>query len=426
MQSYSVVKKRILGNIFSLSSLEIVNYILPLITLPYLVRVLGPEKYGLVAFAQAMAQYFTVLTDYGFNMSATRNVSLFRQDQEKISTIFCSVTFIKFFFLFVSSVIFVSILIAVPRFRSDIWLYIFSFGMVFGNAIFPDWLFMGLERMKLLVLLNLFSKILFLTAIFIFIRTSSDYIYVPLLTSLSFLISGVVSIFLALKKFKIKLFLPSFDEIGRELKDGWHIFISKLFISLCTTTNTFILGLFANSRAVGYYAAGEKIIRALLRLFNPVFQALYPYFSKIALESKKEAENKLYVLLKGISLFSIVMFLFVFIFSRQITVTILGKNFVESINIIQILALLIIINPLEYVFANLALLPFRLDRYFSRIYIFGGIFNVALLLIFVLKLNMQGMGAAIASLSTETLLLILMYLVLKTHKIQIFGRQTGI
>ena len=132
--------KRILKNTVYLSFLQLWNYLLPLITLPYLVKVLGPEKYGLVAFAQAFIQYFVILTDYGFNFSATREISMNRDDWERVSKIFISVMVIKMVLIMISFVMLNSFLL-INKFARHRDLFYFSFGIVVGQAIFPIWFF---------------------------------------------------------------------------------------------------------------------------------------------------------------------------------------------------------------------------------------------------------------------------------------------
>jgi len=111
-------KKRFLGNFFSLAMLQGMNYILPLLSLPYLVRVLGADKFGLLAFATAIIGYFIVLTDYGFNFTATREVTLHRDDKDKLSEIFSSVMIIKFLLFVISFFILTLLIILFKKFSS--------------------------------------------------------------------------------------------------------------------------------------------------------------------------------------------------------------------------------------------------------------------------------------------------------------------
>jgi len=112
-------RKTLLENFLSLSFLQVANYILPLVTLPYLIRVLGPEKFGLIAFAQAFIGYFQILTDYGFNLSATREISINREDKDKVSEIFSSVMIIKIFLFIFSLLIILFIVFFFDKFRGD-------------------------------------------------------------------------------------------------------------------------------------------------------------------------------------------------------------------------------------------------------------------------------------------------------------------
>ena len=202
----SPTRKRLTSNFFSLSVLQALNYILPLITLPYLVRVLGPEKYGLISFAQAFIGYFTILTDYGFGLSATREISIHREDEKKVSEIFSSVMIAKIFLGILSFIILGLVLLSVPKFGNEWLLYIFTFGTVLGNIFFPVWFFQGMEKMKWITILNVISKVIFTICIFIFIHSESDYLYVSLINSLGYLVAGIISLIVVFKNFKINSF----------------------------------------------------------------------------------------------------------------------------------------------------------------------------------------------------------------------------
>ena len=208
-------RRRLLENFFSLSFLQAASYILPLITLPYLVRVLGVEKFGLIAFAQAFIQYFVVLTDYGFDLSATREVSIHRGNKEKLSVIVSSVFVIKSLFLIISMVILAVVLLMVPKFRMDWLIYVFSFGIVFDNVLFPVWFFQGIENMKYITIRNVVAKLVFTLLIFVFIREQSDYLKVPLINSLGMIVSGIIGAIPVFFSFGLSFRRPRLEDIRR-------------------------------------------------------------------------------------------------------------------------------------------------------------------------------------------------------------------
>ena len=114
---------RVLRNVTSLSGLQVVTYLSPIIILPYLFRVIGPEKFGLIAFAQAFVQYFMILTDYGFNVSATKEISLCLEDRVKVHNVISAVMTIKMVLAFLSFLILCIVIYFVPKFKNDWMVY---------------------------------------------------------------------------------------------------------------------------------------------------------------------------------------------------------------------------------------------------------------------------------------------------------------
>lgn len=408
--------KTLFGNFFSLSILQASVYILPLITLPYLVRILGPDKFGLVAFAQAFVTYFMVITDYGFNLSATKEVSINRNEREKISEIFCSVYIVKLILFILSSILFIILILAIPKIKADFLVFIFSFIIVLGNCLFPVWLFQGMEKMKYITIVNVIIKAIFIIPIFIFIKNESDYIYVPLINSLGFLISGIIGFILAVWVFKIKLLIPPKIKIIHQFKDGWHIFISTIAISIYTISNTFILGLFSNNTIVGYYSAAEKIARAVQGLIGPLSQAIYPNISKLASESKVKATIFFHKLVWIISPITFILSLILFVFADKIILVILGPKYVSSILILKILAFLPFIVGSATVFANLFLLAFGYIKQWSQIIIFSSIISIINALILVKIFNLGMIGIAINVIITEIIVLSLSFIAYRRLK----------
>jgi len=413
----SPTRKRLTGNFLSLSILQALNYILPLITLPYLVRVLGPEKYGLISFAQAFIGYFIMITDYGFGLSATREVSIYRDDKEKVSEIFSSVMTVKILLGILSFVVLGLVLLSVPKFGQDWLIYIFTFGMVIGNILFPVWFFQGVEKMKWITILNIVARGIFTVCIFIFVHKESDYLNVAIINSLGSLVAGIISLIVIFKNFKVKFVFPKIESIKHQLKEGWHIFISNIATSLYTTSNTFILGLFTNNTIVGYYSGAEKIIKAVEGLISPISQTIYPYLSKLVSESKEKALVFLQKLTKFIGGTTFLVSLLIFILSPLIVKIILGDQYQQSILPLRILSFIPFIIALSNIFGIQTMLTFNMKSSFLKILSSAAILSLSLS--FLLIPFLKQIGVSISWLITEIFVTVSMFFTLKKKGINI-------
>ena len=334
----NIQKKTLLENFISLGALQIISYVIPLISLPYLSRVLGVENFGLVFFAFAFMQYFIMLTDYGFGLSATREIAVNRHNQNNLSNIFNSVTTIKLILLLVSYLILTLLCLFVPKLNANWLIFQLSFLMVVGNAIYPVWFFLGMERMKYITFLNILSKTLFLVLIFIFVKQESDYIIVPLLNSMGFLVSGIIGMWFAIKEFKIKFYLPKLNSIIKQFKYSSEFFLSRVSVSAYTNTNTFCLGLIGSNIMVGYYVAAEKIYQAIAGLQAPLSGAIYPFVAK-------HKDIKTYKKWFNIAvLINLLVCTFVFIFAKWIITIFYGIDMAEAYKVLRIFCLIALVT----------------------------------------------------------------------------------
>ena len=396
-------KRVILENFTSLSTLQGISYLIPLVILPYLIRVIGPEKFGLIAFAQALIQYFMIFTDYGFSLTATRKISLCK-DQKQASTIFSTVMTVKFILAFLSYLILLFLINAIPKFRHDWLLYVFSFGAVIGNTLFPVWLFQGAEKMKFITIINIIGGIIYTVSLFIFVKEPADYLLVPLLNSLFFIITGLLGLYIAFKEFDLEFVFQSYSNIREELKTGWEIFISIVAINTYTATRIFAVGLLTNNTLTGYYSIAEKITGVIQAFpLASLSQAIYPRISKIFAKSKRRALRLMHKVQHSTTLTYLLAIPVLFFLSPVIVKIACGKNYPEVVISLKLLLL-----SMFFISANAFKIQFLLvcgrPDIYSRIHVLAALLGLPLIFIFIHYFSY--LGAATATITIETIIFI--------------------
>ncbi|ADV48891.1 polysaccharide biosynthesis protein [Cellulophaga algicola DSM 14237] len=405
-------KKVVLKNAGFLTIMQATNHLLPLMVLPYLSRILGPEKFGVIFFAQIFINYFMILSDYGFNFIGVRQIAQNRGNKKELNNIVSSIYNLRVLFGIIGFVILYIVVSSFSRFQEDKMIYFYTYGMVIGNILLPTWFFQGIEKMKYITILNFISKLGFTISIFFLINTQQDYIYVPLLNSVGYILSGIIGIGLLYKKYNISIFLVKWNRIKDQLKNGFSVFVSNLSITAYTSTNAFILGNMVSNDIMGYYGGAEKIIQPFKFLFSPIYNATYPYFSGLVVKNKSKALKEMKWGVFSSLIIGTILFVLILTFSEEIITLVLGKEFLSGLDIFYVFSILILITPVSYFLFNVVFLSLSLEKYSMKIYLFGGIFNIFILLGLIYFMGSPAIAAALSNVLTQVLNLVLASIVL--------------
>jgi len=392
-------KRIVLSNFLSLTTLQGISYILPLVVIPYLIRVIGMEKFGLIAFAQSLVQYFMILTDYGFSLSATKTISLLGEHKQKVSAVFSSVMTVKLLFTALSLALLGVIIYFVPKFNNDWLIYILSFGAVIGSSLFPVWFFQGKEKMIYITVVNVISGIAYAVSIFVLVKNPADYLFVPLLNSLFSIASGILGLYIAFRKFKIKFIIHKYIAIKEELKTGWDIFISILSVNAYTTSRIFAVGLLTNNVITGYYSIAERIANIIQTFPMDSFtRSVFPRISNVFAKNKQRAVAIMYRIQDNITLGFVVSLPIAYILAPLIIKITCAAVYPEVV-----LALRLLLAAVFFVGANNFKVQFLLvcgkQNLYAKIHISAAL--IGLPLIFLLIHQFSYVGAALATVITE-------------------------
>jgi polysaccharide transporter, PST family len=398
----------IVQNTLSLYGVQVVGYVVSMVTVPYLARVLGAAGWGLVAFAQAFGSYVSLVGEYGFSLSATREVAHYRDNREKLTDIFAGVLGAKV--LLASGALVLALIVrwCVPAFREHptlLWAGMFwALAQVFNMM----WFFQGFERLRLVAAIDIAAKVLATIGIFVLLRRPEDGWRLLIIQGCGFLMSSAVGLGLAYRELPFRL--PKWSSTREALRMGWSMFLFRGSVSLYTSGNAFILGLFVSPQLVGYYAGAERISKAFLGLLSPVSQTLYPRLSHLVWHARSRAARlaRIGVLLMGGG--GAAIGVLVFMSAPLLVRIILGPNFGPAVPVLRALSLLLPVVGVNFALGIQWMLPLGLDRAFNTITLLAGLINITLAM--TLATSYKDLGMACAVVTAEVFVGASIYLVL--------------
>lgn len=386
--------KVVASNFGYLLLLQIASYIFPLMTIPYLARVIGVEGFGKIAFASGVIVWLKTVSDWGFNYTATRDVASNINDTEKVSEIFSQVLWARLILMFISLALLLVAIAFIPIFHQNRNILLISFLLVPGNILFPEWFFQAMERMKYITIFSLISKTVFTILIFVFVNDKEDFILQPLFMSLGFIVCGLFSMYIILVKWRLKLHSPDLHIIYEKIKSSSDVFINNIMPNLYNSFSIVLLGFFGGSVANGLLDAGSKFVNICQQFLTIISRVFFP------LLSRKIDSHNLYAKI-NLSL-SILAFLVLIIFAPLIIQIFYTEEFSQATLVLQIMSASIIFSALISTYGTNFMIIKGHEKELRNITIASSL--VGFVISFPLVYTYSFVGAAITITATRALL----------------------
>ncbi|PAY55834.1 hypothetical protein A8C40_06475 [Ligilactobacillus salivarius] len=328
---------KVTKNTIMLYIMNIAQLILPLVTLPYLTRVLTVDNYGVVNYVKSIMTYMQIIIEFGFILSATKDIVKAGNDKKIIGEITGNVILGKILLSLLSLIVLIIFTIFVPILKNNVAFTMLSFIPIFLSTFLIDFFFRGIEKMEVITIRYIVMKSISTLLTFLFVRGNGDLLMIPILD----IIGNVVAILLVWKevyKLGIKLSFGTMKDIWDSIADSFLYFISSMASTAFGALNTLLVGILLSSKEVAYWSLAMQILGAIQALYTPINNGIYPEMVK---------ERKFSLIIKVIKIFMPVVFigcLIILLFSKPILFVIGGRKYLEMSYLIKLLIPVIIFS----------------------------------------------------------------------------------
>jgi O-antigen/teichoic acid export membrane protein len=393
-------------NYFYSAFINFLNIGFPIITIPYLTRVLGPESFGKINFFLSFVQYFIIFANLGIQTYAVREIARVRDNREKLDKVFSEIFSLYLVSNIVTSVIYLVFPLFLDKARNEFILFLIMGLMLLLNFMNISWFYLGIENFKYVSLRNAIFKALSLVLIFLLVKNPNDYVKYGAIVSFAAFGPYILDFLLSRKYVKISI---TNENIVRHLRLTLIFFLSSVFSTLYSGIDIILLGFLQNDQIVGIFSTAKKIVLFILFVINSLISVNYVRLSYYLGQGMvNEYQN---LLLKSINLVYFVAFAIFSVtlgLSKEIIMIFGGEKFSEASTVLAITSLIIVITIMRNISESQFLLPHGKEKIILLGSLLGWLSMLILGIVFVPKYSYIGMSiivvfAEIVTLSTFTI-----------------------
>ena len=336
----SFIRNKSIQNFLFLAIIQSSNVLISIISVPLLIQSIGVDQFGPVNLSLSVIILLNILVGFRYNLSAPRQVAISQQDKEALSHLVSNIFSAKFILALTSALLILLGIVGFGLFEGYQVILIYSLLILFSEAALPLWFFQGMEKMKLISIANIFSKLLFLMGIVLFIHDPSQSQWVNFMLGFFGLFINILLLAYIHWVMEIRFYRPEFAAIWKSLKENILLFFSNLASYISINGGLIILSFFSSAETLGMYSLAEKVAM-VLRLFPAlIVQAVFPNASKLYHEDQTAfftfLRNTYFRVILGGFLISVLTFL-----SAPWIIRVLSRSeFQESVLYLQILSFL--------------------------------------------------------------------------------------
>jgi O-antigen/teichoic acid export membrane protein len=386
---------QVIKNYLYNASYQVFVLLIPLITTPYLARVLGPTGVGINAYTNSIIQYFILFGSIGVNLYGNRQIAFVRDDKDKMTKTFYEIFLMRIMTIVLAYAAFLIFLMTTGSYHVY---YLAQSVSIIAAAFDISWFFMGVENFGVTVLRNFIVKIITLISIFTFVKSFGDLNIYIMILSLSLLI-GNMTLFPNLRRYICKVKFKNL-RVWQHLKPSMVLFVPQIATQIYLVVNKTMLGAMTSVQSAGYFDQSDKMIKMILAVVTATGTVMLPHVANAFMKGEVEKTKQfLYNSFSFVTALSVPMMFGIAAVARKFVPLFFTDKFLAVTPLMMIESVVILLIAWSNALGTQYLLPTNQNSAYTRSVVLGAIINIVFNIPLIMFLG--ALGATISTILSE-------------------------